>query len=80
MLDALTEDKSKIALAAVKRNETVSEKRNNSAWIKQEKGKLVRYYADGGREISKLDVKNVCENNYFIPTFISLFNQIDPVT
>ena len=79
-LESLAKDKSKIALAAVKRNETVSEKRNNSAWIKQEKGKLVRYYADGGREISKLDVKNVCENNYFIPTFISLFNQIDPVT
>jgi len=78
-LASLVEDKSKIALAAVQRNETVSKRRNNSAWIKQEKGKLVRYYADGGREISKLDVNNVYENNYFIPTYISLFNQIDPV-
>jgi hypothetical protein len=78
-LASLVEDKSKIALAAVQRNETVSKRRNNSAWIKQEKGKLVRYYADGGREISKLDVNNVYENNYFIPTYISLFNQINPV-
>lgn len=78
-LTSLVEDKSKIALAAVQRNETVSKRRNNSAWIKQEKGKLVRYYADGGREISKLDVNNVYENNYFIPTYISLFNQINPV-
>ena len=78
-LASLVEDKSKIALAAVQRNETVSKRRNNSAWIKQEKGKLVRYYADGGREISKLDVNNVYENNYFIPIYISLFNQIDPV-
>ena len=78
-LASLVEDKSKIALAAVQRNETVSKRRNNSAWIKQEKGKLIRYYADGGREISKLDVNNVYENNYFIPIYISLFNQIDPV-
>ena len=78
-LESLAEDKSKIALAAVNRNETVSKRRNNSAWIKQEKGKLVRYYADGGREISTLDFKNAYENNYFIPTYISLFNQIDPV-
>ena len=55
-LDSLVGDKSRIAIAAVARNETVSKRRNNSAWIKQEKGKLVRYYADGGREISKLDV------------------------
>jgi len=78
-LESLAEDKSKIALAAVNRNETVSKRRNNSAWIKEEKGKLVRYYADGGREISTLDFKNAYENNYFIPTYISLFNQIDPV-
>ena len=78
-LESLAEDKSKIALAAVNRNEMVSKRRNNSAWIKEEKGKLVRYYADGGREISTLDFKNAYENNYFIPTYISLFNQIDPV-
>ena len=78
-LESLAEDKSKIALAAVNRNETVSKRRNNSAWIKEEKGKLVLYYADGGREISTLDFKNAYENNYFIPTYISLFNQIDPV-
>ena len=78
-LESLAEDKSKIALAAVNRNETVSKRRNNSAWIKEEKGKLVRYYAYGGREISTLDFKNAYENNYFIPTYISLFNQIDPV-
>jgi hypothetical protein len=78
-LESLAEDKSRIALAAVNRNETVSKKRNNSAWLKEEKGKLVRYYADGGREISKLDINNAYENNYFLPTYISLFNQIDPV-
>ena len=78
-LESLAEDKSKIALAAVNRNEMVSKRRNNSAWIKEEKGKLVRYYPDGGREISTLDFKNAYENNYFIPTYISLFNQIDPV-
>jgi len=78
-LESLAEDKSKIALAAVNRNEMVSKRRNNSTWIKEEKGKLVRYYADGGREISTLDFKNAYENNYFIPTYISLFNQIDPV-
>ena len=78
-LDSLKKDKSKIALAAVHRNQTVSERRNNSAWIKKEKGNLVRYYADGSREISLLDVSNSYENSYFIPTYISLFNQIDPV-
>lgn len=78
-LASLVEDKSRIALAAVARNEKVSKRRNNSAWIKQEKGKLVRYYSEGGREISKLDVNNAYENNYFIPTYISLFNQINPL-
>ena len=78
-LDSLKEDKSKIAIAAVARNEKVCKRRNNSAWIKQEKGKLIRYYSDGAREISKLDVNNTFENNYFIPTYISLFNQIDPI-
>jgi hypothetical protein len=78
-LDSLVEDKSRIAIAAVARNEKVSKRRNNSAWIKQEQGKLVRYYSDGGRKISILDVNNAYENNYFIPTYISLFNQIDPL-
>lgn len=78
-LGSLQEGKTGIAFAAVDRNDTVSKKRNNSAWIKQENGKLVRYYSDGGREIAKLDVNNAYENNYFIPTYISLFNQIDPL-
>jgi len=79
-LDSLADDKTRVALAAIERNQTVSKRRNNSAWIKQEKEKLVRYYADGGREISTLDVNNAYENSYFIPTYISLFNQIDPLT
>ena len=78
-LQTVEKDKFEIALAAVTRNEAISKKRNNSAWIKQENGKLVRYYSDGGREISKLDVNNAYENNYFIPTYISLFNQINPL-
>ncbi len=77
-LQHLKEDTSKIALSAVVRNEVVSKRRNNLPWIKQEKGKLVRYYSDGGREILKLDVNNEYENNYFIPTYISLFHQINP--
>jgi hypothetical protein len=78
-LQYLKNETSKIAIAAVNRNEKVSMRRNNSAWIKLENNKLIRYYADGGREISKLDVFNEYENNYFLPTYISLFNQIDPV-
>lgn len=78
-LVSLAEDKSRIALAAVNRNETVSKRRSNSAWIKQENGKLVRYYSDGGREVSKLDIENSYENNYFLPTYISLYNQINPL-
>lgn len=78
-LESLDGDKSKIALAAATRNATVSKRRNNSAWIKQEKEKLVRYYSDGGREVFQLDVNNAYENNYFIPTYINLFNQIDPI-
>lgn len=78
-LHYLKEDASKIALAAVTRNEVVSKRRNNSAWIKQEKEKLIRYYSEGGREILKLDVDNEYENNYFIPAYISMYNQINPV-
>ncbi len=62
--------------AVIERNKLISENRKNAAWIKIEGGQIITCYADGGRKITNFDIEKDFENNYFIPTYISLYNQI----
>jgi len=64
------------ALAVIQRNKEVSDNRKNAAWIKQEGDSIIICYADGARKITEFDVDVDFENNYFLPTYISLYKQI----
>lgn len=80
VLDALNSNFSKSPFekseTIIERNRLISEKRKNAAWIKIEGDQFITCYADGGRKITNFDIENDFENNYFIPTYISLYNQI----
>ncbi len=64
------------SVATVTRNKDVSDKRGNAAWIKHENGKLVVCYSDGAREVPSFDKEADFDNNYFLPSFISMYKQI----
>ncbi|WP_341220694.1 hypothetical protein [Polaribacter atrinae] len=64
------------ALAVIERNKKISENRKNAAWIKYERNTIITCYADGGRIINEFDKNVSFENNYFLPTYISLYKQI----
>ncbi len=64
------------ALAVINRNKTISENRKNVPWIKEENGNVITCYSDGARKIKEFDKELHFENNYFLPTYISLYKQI----
>lgn len=64
------------ALAVIQRNKEISDNRNNAAWIKHEGDAVIICYADGARNIDKFNKDLDFENNYFLPTYISLYKQI----
>lgn len=66
-------EKSKVI---IERNKSISENRKNAAWLKIEEDQIITCYADGGRKITDFNVDKDFENIYFIPTYISLYNQI----
>jgi len=74
--ESLKNENYEITVATVNRNIAVSDKRGNSAWMKFEHNKLLVCYADGARDIQQIDEDLDNENNYFIPTYISMFKQI----
>ena len=65
-----------MALAVINRNKAISDSRKNAAWIKQEGNTVIICYADGARIIREFDYNTSFENNYFLPTYISLYKQI----
>lgn len=65
-----------IALKAVSRNNFISENRGNAAWIKQENNKLITCYADGKRYFNSVHVGQDFEHTYFLPSYVSMYNQI----
>ena len=65
-----------MALAVIERNKDVSDNRKNAAWIKQEGDAVIICYADGARKIAEFNKNSDFENNYFLPTYISLYKQI----
>ena len=65
-----------MALALIQRNKEVSDKRKNASWIKQDGESVIICYADGARKITGFDLNKDFENNYFLPTYISLYRQI----
>lgn len=65
-----------MALAVIERNKNVSDNRKNAAWIKQEGETVIICYADGARKITEFNNDYNFENNYFLPTYISLYKQI----
>lgn len=65
-----------LALSTVHRNQLVSEKRKNAAWIKIEFDKLITCYADGAKKYTEFDIESSTEHNYFLPSYISLYKQI----
>lgn len=65
-----------MALAVIERNKAISDNRKNAPWIKKEGDTLIICYADGARTITKFDYNVSFENNYFLPTYISLYKQI----
>ncbi len=65
-----------MALAVINRNKAISENRKNVPWIKEENGNVVICYSDGARKITEFDKELHFENNYFLPTYISLYKQI----
>jgi hypothetical protein len=71
-----SEESYKKVEAVIERNRLICENRNNAAWIKIEADQIVTCYADGGRKITDFDIEKEFENNYFLPTYISLYNQI----
>lgn len=72
----LDDDYYNIAQVAINRNKQVSERRNNAPWIKEENKKFVVCYSDGANRITTFDKEVAFENNYFLPTYISMFKQI----
>lgn len=64
------------SISVVTRNKEVSDKRGNAAWIKNENEKLVVCYSDGAREVPSFEKEADFDNNYFLPSFISMYKQI----
>lgn len=71
-------DKYKIVEKAIGRNKEVSDRRGNAAWMKLENEKVIVSYQDGAKDIQGFESEKNYENNYFIPSYISLFKQIMP--
>ncbi|WP_053977209.1 hypothetical protein [Mangrovimonas xylaniphaga] len=65
-----------IALAVIKRNQDISDNRRNAAWLKQDGDSIIICYADGARRVTDFELDEDFENNYFLPTYISLYRQI----
>lgn len=74
--DSLDKGPHIIALEAVKRNNDISKTRGNAPWIKLENNELVTCYADGRRYYKEIKVGQDFEHNYFLPSYISMYQQI----
>jgi hypothetical protein len=61
----------------IKRNNSVSKKRDSIGWIRDEGDRLVRLYGEALNNAKKEFTKDYSENPYFIQTYLSLFNQIE---
>jgi hypothetical protein len=65
-----------IAIEAVNRNNEISKSRGNAPWIKHENNDLVTCYSDGRRHYKEVKVGQDFEHNYFLPSYLSMFQQI----
>lgn len=73
---SLDNNPNSIALEAVKRNIDISKIRGNAPWMKQENNELVTCYADGRRLYLEVNVGQDFEHNYFLPSYLSMYQQI----
>ena len=74
--DRLNDSAFEKAVAVTERNIAVCKVRNNAPWVKKEGQKLTVSYFDGGRDIGEFDCNIEYQNTYFIPAYLSLYNQI----
>ncbi len=74
--DSLNSPPYELAISLINRNKEVCKQKGQAPWIKLENGKLITCYPEGGRNISEFNFKTDFENNYFIPAYLTLFNQI----
>lgn len=62
--------------ALVKRNQEVTDWRGGAAWLQINKDLLEVRHADGAMKKDAYDPEKHHENPYFLPTYISLYNQL----
>ena len=75
--DIFTLDKSEKIRQIVERNKQVCERRGSRAWIEQEPEGYRVLYGENGQNIDQIDYEQGYGYPYFLPTYLSLFNQID---
>jgi len=75
--DIFTLDKSEKIRQIVERNKKVCERRGSRAWIEQEPDGYKVLYGEKGQNIDRIDYEQDYGFPYFLPTYLSLFNQIE---
>jgi len=77
LLEIFTLDKKQKIGRIVERNKKICERRGYRAWIEKENGGYRVLYGENAKNIDSIDYETGFEYPYFIPTYVSLFNQIE---
>jgi len=75
--DIFTLDKNEKIRQIVERNKQVCERRGSRAWIEQEPDGYRVLYGENGQNIDRIDYEQGYGYPYFLPTYLSLFKQIE---
>lgn len=60
----------------IKRNDDISKRRDSMGWFRDEGDRIVKLFGEAHIQVNDLS-DTYTENPYFIPTYLSLFNQIE---